>query len=413
MSDTMSGTPPEAPTPDPRPDSDSDSDDEEDEKGLLEFYKVIKVKMLPEAFKQGGITRHSETTLISRGQGLRRVESCKDPDDKSTSPRPKIKTPELEIQKILMWESYVQYYAICNNGKTTTPSDTSNATFREHSTLHLKDDPHEYVPGTTAPATVMGPSKTAQSPSSMRPLPHPPRAVTTLAGDSQRGVKRDIAHYEEPKRDDQWDEWSRTFVATINTHGCKNVIDPNYIPGTAEARELFDSQQEFVCTIFIKALKTDYGRSLIRRHEATLDSQRIWEALKLYYTDSMISVHRAQQLKVTVCCFPSMSRFATHGSYGFGRMAGWSLDAQPLAGNQWVMFPFPTRRKEARRRPRHNHHLRRRGRHRSSSHETKHSSVSLSPPNSFSRRCCLLSVVRSSVRDFRIINIEACRRSSI
>jgi len=244
MSDTMSGTPPKASTPAPRPDSDSDSDDGGDERGPLEFHKVIKVEMPPEASKQNGTTRHSETTLISRGQDLRRVESCEDPDDKSTLPRPKIKTPGLEIQKILMWKSYVQHYAICNNGKTTTPSDTSNATSRECSTLCLEDDPHKCVPGATAPATVTGSSKTASSPSPMRPLPHPPRAVTTPAEDSQRGVKRDIAHYEGPKRDDQWDEWSRTFVATINTHGCKNVIDPNYVPGTAEARELFDSRRQ-------------------------------------------------------------------------------------------------------------------------------------------------------------------------
>jgi len=138
----MSGTPPKAPSPAPGPGSDSDSDIEEDKRGLLESYEAIKVKMPPEASKQGGVTRHSGAALVSRGQGLRRVESCKDPDDKSASPRPKIKTPGLEIQKISMWESCVQCHAICNNGEAPAPSDTSNASSRECSTLHLKDGPH-------------------------------------------------------------------------------------------------------------------------------------------------------------------------------------------------------------------------------------------------------------------------------
>jgi len=74
------------------------------------------------------------------------------------------------------------------------------------------------------------------------------------------------------------------------------VIDPKYVPAREDDTGLFDSQQEFVCTIFNKVLKTDYGRPLVRRHECRRDSQRIWEKLKLYYTDSMISIHRAQQL---------------------------------------------------------------------------------------------------------------------
>jgi len=80
--------------------------------------------------------------MSSRGQGLRRMESCRGPDDKfltdeSTLSRPKVKTPGLETQETSMWESYVQCYAICDNGETTTPSETSNATSRECSALCL------------------------------------------------------------------------------------------------------------------------------------------------------------------------------------------------------------------------------------------------------------------------------------
>jgi len=149
------------------------------------------------------------------------------------------------------------------------------------------------------------------APPSPLPLPPPPsRPISTPAENFQRGIKRDITHYEEFKRNDQWDEWSRPFIAMINMHGCKNVINPRYVAGTNDAQELFDSQQEFVHTIFIKVLKTDYGRSLVRRYEISKDSQRIWESLKLCCTDSMISVHRAQQLMKKINSFriPEMGR---------------------------------------------------------------------------------------------------------
>jgi len=65
------------------------------------------------------------------------------------------------------------------------------------------------------------------------------------------------------------------------------VINPRHVAGTNDAQGLSDSQKEFVHTIFIKVLKTDYGRSLIRKYEFSKDSQRIWESLKHCCTDSI------------------------------------------------------------------------------------------------------------------------------
>jgi len=202
MSDTMSETPLEAspPGPDPDPDSDSDSDIGDDERGLPESCDVIRVRRPPKASRQDGATRHSGTAPASEGQGLRRMESCGDPNDKSTLPRPKLKTPGMEAQRPLMWESCVQCCAICDNGRAPRPRHTSDASSRECSALHMKDGPRECVPAATAPATVTGPSATPPSPSPLRPLPHPPRAVTAPAEDSQRGVRRDITHYARSRR---------------------------------------------------------------------------------------------------------------------------------------------------------------------------------------------------------------------
>jgi len=112
-----------------------DPDIEEDKRGLLEFFNVIKVKKLPTAFEQSGVTRCSDTTFISMGQDLRSVESCEDPNDKSVA---KIKTPGLETQRFLMWESHTQHCAIRHGGVATRPSQASNAESRDHSTLCIE-----------------------------------------------------------------------------------------------------------------------------------------------------------------------------------------------------------------------------------------------------------------------------------
>jgi len=135
----MSGVPPTSPTPGP---------DADDERGLQESFKVIRAKRLPTAFGQNGTTLFSETPPIGTGQDLRGMESCEGPNDTTEA---KIKAPGMEIHKSFMWRSYVQYYAICHGGAPPIPSLTSNASYRDHSPLHLKAGLQKYVPGTAAP----------------------------------------------------------------------------------------------------------------------------------------------------------------------------------------------------------------------------------------------------------------------
>jgi len=61
-------------------------------------------------------------------------------NDTSTA---KIDMPGMETMKSLMWKSYVQCCAICHGGATPRPSQTSNASFRECSSLCVKARPHE------------------------------------------------------------------------------------------------------------------------------------------------------------------------------------------------------------------------------------------------------------------------------
>jgi len=166
----MSGTPPRAPMPDP--------DIGEDKQGPQESFDIIKARELPTAFEQNGATLYSELPIIGAGQDLRGAEFREGPNDTSTA---KTKIPEMETLEFLMWRSHVQCCAICHGGATPRLSQTSNASFRECSSLHVKARPHEYVPGATAPATVMG-SSAARPPSPLPPPPPPSRPISVIHG---------------------------------------------------------------------------------------------------------------------------------------------------------------------------------------------------------------------------------------
>jgi len=156
---------------------------------------------------------------VENAHCLSDMESYEGPNDTTTA---KIKVPEMETHKSFLWRSCTQCHAICHGGAPPMPSQTSNAACRDHSPSHSKARPHEYVPGTAAPVTITGSRAMPPPP----PSPPPPsRPISAPAEDFLRGVKRDITHYEEFKRDDQWDEWSGAFIATIDMHGCKNVIN--------------------------------------------------------------------------------------------------------------------------------------------------------------------------------------------
>ena len=58
----------------------------------------------------------------------------------------------------------------------------------------------------------------------------------------RKGIKRDKAHYRELRNEKGWDEWKRITIPTIHSHGCENVIDPEYVPKTNQAKNLFKEQ---------------------------------------------------------------------------------------------------------------------------------------------------------------------------
>ena len=92
-----------------------------------------------------------------------------------------------------------------------------------------------------------------------------------------KGVKRDKTQYQEIKDERHFDNWQRSFLATVRSHRIENVFNSTYVPSTPEEKLLFQEQLKFAYTVLDATLKTDMGKALVRKYEYTFDAQKIWQ----------------------------------------------------------------------------------------------------------------------------------------
>jgi len=59
----------------------------------------------------------------------------------------------------------------------------------------------------------------------------------------RRGIKRDQSAFPELKNEEDNDAWHQSFETQAHAQDVANVIDPNYIPTTADELELFQAQR--------------------------------------------------------------------------------------------------------------------------------------------------------------------------
>ena len=71
--------------------------------------------------------------------------------------------------------------------------------------------------------------------------------------------------------------------ATAKAQGLNSLIDPNFTPGSDEyEQQLFQDQQDFLYSVLISSLKTDFSEALVKDHEG--DAQLIIELLHEHHT---------------------------------------------------------------------------------------------------------------------------------
>ena len=127
--------------------------------------------------------------------------------------------------------------------------------------------------------TPTGPQPVISGPiSSSRPAPYSSAALVLMS--FKKGIKREITAYPSLKDERYFDGFKRSLFIVAKTHECREVLDPNYTPGSEpEEEELSEAKQTFMYSVFNTNLQTDMGKTIVRRHLASTDAQAVWKEL--------------------------------------------------------------------------------------------------------------------------------------
>ena len=99
----------------------------------------------------------------------------------------------------------------------------------------------------------------------------------------KRGIKRDASAYTIFKNERYYNTFIRHFKATAKAQGLSTLMDPNFTPRSDEyEQQLFQEQQNFLYSVLISSLKTDFSEALVKDHEG--DAQLILELLHEHHT---------------------------------------------------------------------------------------------------------------------------------
>ena len=152
---------------------------------------------------------------------------------------------------------------------------------------YIQIDPQDYDEWRTTP-----PEEEVhfQTPSKLG-SPATPRSMTTsVASESyitlsnfKKGIKRDASAYPIFKNERYYNTFIRHFKATAKAQDLNSLMDPNFKPGSDEyEQQLFQDQQDFLYSVLISSLKTDFSEALVKDHEG--DAQLIIELLHEHHT---------------------------------------------------------------------------------------------------------------------------------
>ena len=92
----------------------------------------------------------------------------------------------------------------------------------------------------------------------------------------KKGIKREETAYPTLKDERYFDGFSRSLYITAKSHECEQVLAPDYTPSSAE-KDLFETKQIFMFSVFDKHLLTDVGKTIVRKYVHTTDAQSVWK----------------------------------------------------------------------------------------------------------------------------------------
>ena len=99
----------------------------------------------------------------------------------------------------------------------------------------------------------------------------------------KKGIKRDASAYPIFKNERYYNTFICHFKGTSKAQGLNSLMDPNFTPGSDEyEQQLFEEQQDFLYSVLISSLKTDFSEALVKDHEG--DCQLILDLLHEHRT---------------------------------------------------------------------------------------------------------------------------------
>lgn len=121
-------------------------------------------------------------------------------------------------------------------------------------------------------------------PPSTPPVPTTPRY--SPADMFKRGIKRDATAFPVLKDERYKDTWHRSFATQARAQDVENILDPNYVPNSPDANDLFKEQQKYMYAVLERCVLTDMGKSIVRKHELTGDAQKVYSELSEHHSKS-------------------------------------------------------------------------------------------------------------------------------
>jgi len=132
----------------------------------------------------------------------------------------------------------------------------------------------------------------AKKPAVARLAPGPPhsRPAPNPADLFEKGIRRDMADFPTLSSQAKFTSWQKEFETTIYAQNLANILDPNYVPATADDQRLWRLQQDYVFKVFYAKLLTDKGKALVQLHSNDRNAQGVYQALLKHAHDSSAAV---------------------------------------------------------------------------------------------------------------------------
>ena len=103
----------------------------------------------------------------------------------------------------------------------------------------------------------------------------------------KKSIKRKVSQYTILKDEKYFEAFKRNLLVTVTTHDREDVLDGSYKPeNNNDSKELFEQKKYFMYIVFNKALQSDMGKTIVRKHAPTLDAQSVWSEFESHMSTS-------------------------------------------------------------------------------------------------------------------------------